>query len=262
VFFYYRLTNFYQNHWRYVKSRDDKSNRNKGTSSSDCKPDIVFGASDIMKTAPFLYPLNAAPNLLPNASLLVGRDLYPCGLVAQSWFNDKFTIPCVHSEGSPACEYLDGDNWNKTGIAWSRDLQKRFIPRPLDAFETDWNPRGFKMPPVNDEDFVVWMRQAALPTFEKLNKRILNRGFSKGEILNVTVENNFPVHMWAGHKGVMLATANSLGTKNFVLGAAFIVIGIFALVIALLFAVKIRLDSRWEEQQLRLIASPQGDQAS
>lgn len=87
VLLYYKLTNFYQNHRRYVKSLDsdqllgkhvDASTLNKG----DCAP------------------LALSPT---NSSQIV----YPCGLIANSMFNgnaqSSHTIhPCLH----PAIRHL------------------------------------------------------------------------------------------------------------------------------------------------------------
>jgi hypothetical protein len=56
-YFYYKLTNFYQNHRRYVKSRSDEQLRNAGTSTGSCHP-LEFDAD--------------------------GEVLYPCGLIAVS----------------------------------------------------------------------------------------------------------------------------------------------------------------------------------
>jgi hypothetical protein len=70
VFMYYKLTNFFQNHRRYVKSLD--TNQLKGNAVStktlnngDCKP------------------LATTSN---------GTIIYPCGLIANSVFNGKFPL--------------------------------------------------------------------------------------------------------------------------------------------------------------------------
>lgn len=60
---YYGLTNFYQNHRRYVKSRDDRQLLgNNDTPTSDC--------------APFQYGDN-------------GKPVAPCGAIANSLFSGK-----------------------------------------------------------------------------------------------------------------------------------------------------------------------------
>jgi hypothetical protein len=69
VFLYYKLTNFYQNHRRYVKSYDPSQLRGDARSAStlnkgDCKP---------------LAEIN-------------GKAIYPCGLIANSIFNGQRLI--------------------------------------------------------------------------------------------------------------------------------------------------------------------------
>lgn len=69
VFQYYKLTNFYQNNRRYVQSLDTSQLQGQYVdastlSSSNCKPLAV--TSD-------------------------GKGIYPCGLIANSVFNGKFS---------------------------------------------------------------------------------------------------------------------------------------------------------------------------
>lgn len=72
VLLYYKLTNFFQNHRRYVKSVNTDQLRGKAVSfddlkNSDCKP------------------------LATNGSIII----WPCGLIANSYFNGEF--PSVSS---------------------------------------------------------------------------------------------------------------------------------------------------------------------
>lgn len=69
---YYGLSNFYQNHRRYVKSRDD--NQLLGNLKSDPSTDC----------APFAFA---------NDSNGVLKPIAPCGAIANSMFNGK-TIYC------------------------------------------------------------------------------------------------------------------------------------------------------------------------
>lgn len=67
VFMYYRLTNFYQNHRRYVKSFDANQLKGEAVSAAtlkagSCKPMDVVG----------------------------DKIIYPCGLIANSLFNGNF----------------------------------------------------------------------------------------------------------------------------------------------------------------------------
>lgn len=160
VLFYYRLTNFYQNHRRYVKSLDTNQ---------------LLGQFEDNTTVNSGYctPLSLAPD---------GHPYYPCGLIANSLFNDTFTSPVlVDTVGSNA----DSSVYNMTnqGIAWSSDAKlygrtaynNSYIRVPPNWYNK-YGPAGYTdtNPPPNLEtweEFHVWMRTAGLPAFSKLAKR-------------------------------------------------------------------------------------------
>lgn len=62
VYLYYKLTNFYQNHRRYIRSRNDQQLRGKLGEVAECNP---------IKTG------------------INGTPVAPCGLIANSLFNGK-----------------------------------------------------------------------------------------------------------------------------------------------------------------------------
>lgn len=154
VFMYYRLTNFYQNHRRYVQSLDldqlnGKAVDNATIASSTCDP------------------LRIDPE--------TGKAYYPCGLIANSKFNDTINSPLFLNDNSTY------DMTNK-GIAWDSDKELiqttkyepwQVVPPP------NWHdryPNGYThehpIPDLHDdEEFMVWMRTAGLPDFSKLSRR-------------------------------------------------------------------------------------------
>ncbi len=120
--FYYKLTNFFQNHRRYVKSLNSDQLKGKAVSSktldnSDCKPLSSIG----------------------------NRSIYPCGLIANSLFNGMlpliihayfviyhFQTHLVHptllnpTESNPSQEYA----FSFTGIAWPGE-SKKYVSNPV-----------------------------------------------------------------------------------------------------------------------------------
>ena len=81
VFMYYRLTNFYQNHRRYVKSYDSTQldgSAGLATPNSACSPLDVPGNPLI---PPGSYPW-VTNGTFPNNAVI-----YPCGLIANSYFS-------------------------------------------------------------------------------------------------------------------------------------------------------------------------------
>lgn len=95
VYMYYELTNFYQNHRRYVKSRDDDQLLGR------------FGAPDAEPPSD-CKPFDRRPG---------GKNIVPCGAIANSLFNDSLVLRS-QSHGTIQVE--------RTGIAWPSDKEIKF----------------------------------------------------------------------------------------------------------------------------------------
>lgn len=243
VFMYYKLTNFYQNHRRYVKSLDQdqlkgKPLRNKTIDNGFCDP------------------LRLDP--------VTKKAYYPCGLIANSLFNDTIYEPVRL-----------GVNKNETypmtnkGISWSsdRDLIK---PTRYKWYEVspppNWRqqyPHGYtaEQPPPNlqeNEEFQVWMRTAGLPTFSKMARRNDDTSMKAGTyridvddrmlypfipfLLCVLVFSTnsalvFPVDGFDGTKSIVLTTRTVMGGKNPFMGIAYVVVGGICIVFGAVFTV-------------------------
>lgn len=160
VLFYYRLTNFYQNHRRYVKSLD--TDQLKGIAVS--KDTISGGSCD---------PLRIDPES--------NKPYYPCGLVANSLFNDTFNN-LIFLNPKNTSELNKTYQFTNKGISWGSDKklygQTKYNYDQI-AVPPNWRekwPQGYTAEhgPPNLEEFEelqVWMRSAGLPSFSKLAKR-------------------------------------------------------------------------------------------
>ncbi|KAL6197428.1 hypothetical protein ACLB2K_033037 [Fragaria x ananassa] len=134
---YYQLDNYYQNHRRYVKSKNDEQLLHGlgYNDTSSCKPED-------------------SNNDLP---------VVPCGLIAWSLFNDTYTLIRGRSELKV----------NRKNVAWKSDRDHKFGKNvyPFN-FQNGTLMGGGKLDPriplSDQEDLIVWMRTAALPSFRKL----------------------------------------------------------------------------------------------
>uniref|UniRef100_A0A2P2LZU3 ALA-interacting subunit n=1 Tax=Rhizophora mucronata TaxID=61149 RepID=A0A2P2LZU3_RHIMU len=90
IYVYYQLDNFYQNHRRYVKSRNDAQLKNPGdqNETSGCKPENIVN----------------------------GMAIVPCGLIAWSLFNDTYSFSHNNSDLTV----------NKKHISWKSDRDHKF----------------------------------------------------------------------------------------------------------------------------------------
>lgn len=94
---------------------------------------------------------------------------------------------------------------------------------------------------VKDEHFIVWMRLAGVPNFRKLYGRLEGKELKKGDVLTFEIHSNFEVTSFKGKKGLVIATENFIGGKNYNIGITFIIAAVlsFGFVAAILIVQKV-----------------------
>lgn len=158
---------------------------------------------------------------------------YPCGLVAKSVFNDTFTLynkdpassECVTTPDD--CKPLTIDD---SDIAWQSDKDYKFF-NMKDVTEAEW--KALQWHDVQDQHFIVWMRTAGLPNFRKLYG-VINEGLSAGTY-HLTIQNNYDVESFTGHKYFVISTTNLLGGQNYFLAICYIIVGALCLMFGIIF---------------------------
>ncbi|XP_054162419.1 cell cycle control protein 50A-like [Oppia nitens] len=227
VYFYYGLTNFYQNHRRYVKSRDDRQLLGEIKGSTECAP---FDQKD-------------------------DKWFAPCGAIANSLFNDTFIIlrRATGIERSVPLMF--------SGIAWATDKNAKFrnpktsAKNLSEAFKDTLPPPNWQTPVWNlssdannngyeNEALIVWMRTAALPTFRKLYGRLSHdkqdnefnyvNGLPKGNY-TLVIRYKYPVAAFKGTKRFIISNTSWLGGKNPFIGVMYIIVGCVCLLLSGIF---------------------------
>uniref|UniRef100_H0XYY0 Cell cycle control protein n=1 Tax=Otolemur garnettii TaxID=30611 RepID=H0XYY0_OTOGA len=221
VFFFFLLNHslFYQHNRREGGKRGKKEHNQQGNVSSLQKA--------VQDCGPFKMSHNRTP-------------IVPCGAIANSIFNDTIVLSYI-----PNSQIHIKVPLLRTGLTWWTDKYVKFQnpvsnnladyfkgtakppnwPKPIyELDEQDWGNNGF----LND-DFIVWMRTAAFPTFKKLYRRLhriqqFTAGLPAGNY-SFDITYNFPVTRFKAEKSVVLSTTTWNGGSSLFLGLAYTVTG-------------------------------------
>jgi hypothetical protein len=264
LYVYYELTNFYQNHRLYVKSYSPEQLLGEALSKSDLET-------------------KCGSKTETNDSLI----LNPCGLIANSYFNDRIVFDYSSSGVT--------NRMNEEDIIWDKDLDKfsqveNFEYKKLTTgsescadvglntncekyVDSDGNMYRFYYPNpdkyqylyetyppplinpikgVTDPHFIVWMRTAARSQFRKLYG-IISGPFSKGQKLRFEIEANFLVSSFGGTKTLVISTLTSLGGRNEYIGISFVVVSVLAFLLTVMFVVKQLVSERRTMGDIKLL---------
>lgn len=219
IYVYYKLTNFFQNHRRYVESFDHRQLKGKALKYEDlsvhCKP--LRGEGE--------------------------KAVYPCGLIANSMFNDTFAK--VFAAANDDTE--DYELTNKK-ISWSID-RHRYKKTQYNASEIvpppNWRgmfPDGYTDENIPDlhtwEEFQVWMRTAPFAKFYKLALKNETAPLPSGTY-SMSINLNYPVSIFGGSKSFIFTTNGVVGSRNLSLSITFLIVAGLTALFALIFLAKV-----------------------
>lgn len=218
LYFFYRLEKFHQNHRRYVKSFSEDQIKGTAASVSQIKDTVGLNCE----------PLSLDEN---------GKKYYPCGLIANSLFNDTFTntLQAVNGSSSDYQMTTKGIAWKSNGNRYKKTkYDYRDISPPRNWIKKF--PNGYNATNVPDilkwEEFQNWMFTSGLPNFNKMVMRNDNQAIEEG-IYEVSIGLHFPVLPYKGKKLIFLSQRSAIGGKNYFLGYAWIVCGGICIILSL-----------------------------
>lgn len=119
MYVYYQLDNFYQNHRRYVKSRDYKQlggvERSADEVKTTCDPIVLNSdlAPQITKS------INGTPLVPTNVA-------NPCGLIAKSYFTDSYSLYPTSIVNGKTVTSKQSITIDDSNIAWNSDVKYKF----------------------------------------------------------------------------------------------------------------------------------------
>ena len=273
LYVYYQLTNFYQNHRRYVTSRDtnqlagdqisEDELKNNGCSQEYLAPDmdhVILNPCGLIANSYFtdVFFLTSAPKSdmeLDESEIAWESDkekfIQPKGFDSGTYTcNDVQKIPSCFSAGT--CQLYNETINSVQTCYWDKypDASKnKYLYESYDLqvdYVTQTGPtknvvvRKALISPIKgitDEHFMVWMRTAALPTFRKLYGRI-DGDFKAGDTVSFQIQANYVTESFKGTKSLVVSNLNDLGGKNPYLGVSYIVVGSLSLLFGSLFALK------------------------
>ncbi|KAK5816769.1 ligand-effect modulator 3 family [Linnemannia elongata] len=217
VMMYYKLTNFFQNHRKYTKSLDYKQLNGVPASVAEL-------------------------NSRKGCNITSEVPIYPCGLIANSMFNDTIYGLTARDSTPPVTDYIF--KANKIASPADKGKYAKYGYPDLSAIDPppNWRRRypnekysaAFPPPDIStDEHFQVWMRTAGWSTFLKTYGRgteVLPAGNYQ-----LLIDMNFPIKTYGGKKYIVISSVGAIGGRNSFLGIGYIVVAVICAGLGVIF---------------------------
>eukprot|EP00770_Monocercomonoides_exilis_P003218 MONOS_3197.1-p1 / transcript=MONOS_3197.1 / gene=MONOS_3197 / organism=Monocercomonoides_exilis_PA203 / gene_product=LEM3 / transcript_product=LEM3 / location=Mono_scaffold00073:63932-65222(+) / protein_length=260 / sequence_SO=supercontig / SO=protein_coding / is_pseudo=false len=209
VYVLYQLDHFYQNHRRFVTSRDYDQLRGKKLNDRELnKCDPRSGENQQIKDS----------------------ERIPCGIAANTMFNDIFSVEYLGDATKSIKNNISSNAQEE--IRQQIEIKKDGIVWPSD--KKLYKSQAGSQKDVTSDAFIGWMKPAALPSFRKMYG-IITDGLKKGDY-QVNIVNNY--NLTLNEKSVVFTKHSWFGGKNDLLGIMYVVFGGLCGILALIVAVK------------------------
>eukprot|EP00931_Biecheleriopsis_adriatica_P049981 TRINITY_DN28922_c0_g1_i1.p1 TRINITY_DN28922_c0_g1~~TRINITY_DN28922_c0_g1_i1.p1 ORF type:complete len:1537 (-),score=281.76 TRINITY_DN28922_c0_g1_i1:177-4787(-) len=151
-----------------------------------------------------------------------GKQIYPCGLVATSVFNDTFEIfqAPIDTESPDMTIYREFHNppdyLQRPGVSWLYERYPTVTTKSLG---------------VRSKRFIAWM----IPNFFGRAAKpygVISKRLQKGQVVTLRINASFPVQSLGARKMLLLTTSNLLGARNYFLANILLTSGCLSLGIA------------------------------
>ena len=172
-----------------------------------------------------------------------GKPVYPCGLIANSLFNDTISLE-LSNTNSKGSNY----QFNNKDISWKSDrkIYKKTKYNPSDIVPPpNWAkkyPDGYTEDNMFDiseyEDLLVWMRTSGLPSFYKLKGKNEQDDLVKGTY-EMEIVDNYPVKIFGGTKSIVITSSSVIGGRNASLPLMYLITAVISLAFAIIFFINI-----------------------
>lgn len=222
IYLYYELSNFYQNHRSYVKSVYWPQ---------------LSGVKELSEDA-----LKSCTPLVGKTIDGVFKPYYPCGLIANSYFNDTISDLYFPDTQTIVVDFSDKEISLKADSELYKKSPYNFdeiLPPPFweDHYPNKQYTEDFPPPDLSEnQHFHVWMRIAALPTFRKLYGINKKTKMMVGTY-EVQIAMNYNISQFGGRKKLIITTKGAFGGKTPFLGYVIITLSSVFVFFGILFTV-------------------------
>ena len=192
IYFYYKLDNFYSNHIDYVKSKN--YNQLRGEEVPEKKIDT---SCKYMSRNRDHFKTNNESEIISYKSMIMDNDsiLDPCGLIANSIFNDYFEL-----------YDFNGKKINIIEKKIANEMDMIIFKNSIHSEYTQWLDK-------ENEHFIVWMNMELFPNFIK-KWGYINNDLPKGKY-KMIISNKWGKDKWDIKKYFILAKVNKFGSETF-----------------------------------------------